>query len=180
MAWAGGRHGYGFNGRFAKPARRDFNAHRPLRGDDDLDLTFRRREQRKVSLSVGLPGIATADAIPAPYGDTASCLPFAHRLCAGGPRGDGGRGPCCDVEPGSCRGAVHQPEHRSGCPSDQVSVGDCKWSLKRGDRFVVPSWAAYTAHCNATSPRTLELLRFRDSTTFEGLHVPRSTSIEVE
>jgi len=31
-----------FNSRFAKPARRDFNAHRPLRPDEDLDLTFAR------------------------------------------------------------------------------------------------------------------------------------------
>jgi hypothetical protein len=43
-----------FNGRFAKSPRRDFNAHRPLRADEDLDLIFTWREQRKVSLSLTL------------------------------------------------------------------------------------------------------------------------------
>jgi len=43
-----------FNGRFAKSPRRDFDAHRPLRADEDLDLTFTWREQRKVSLSLTL------------------------------------------------------------------------------------------------------------------------------
>jgi len=43
-----------FNGRFAKPPRRDFDAHRPLRADEDLDLIFTWREQRKVSLSLTL------------------------------------------------------------------------------------------------------------------------------
>jgi transposase len=43
-----------FNGRFSKPARRDFNAHRPMRSDEDLDLIFTWREQRKVSLSLTL------------------------------------------------------------------------------------------------------------------------------
>ncbi|CAN7721572.1 ISNCY family transposase [Variovorax sp. LjRoot290] len=43
-----------FNGRFAKSPRRDFNAHRPLRADEDLDLTFTWRELRKVSLSLTL------------------------------------------------------------------------------------------------------------------------------
>jgi transposase len=33
-----------FNGRFAKSPRRDFNAHRPLRADEDLDLIFTWRE----------------------------------------------------------------------------------------------------------------------------------------
>jgi transposase len=43
-----------FNGRFAKPPRRDFNAHRPLRAEEDLDLIFTWREQRKVSRSLTL------------------------------------------------------------------------------------------------------------------------------
>jgi transposase len=43
-----------FNSRFAKPPRRDFDAHRPLRADEDLDLIFTWREQRKVSLSLTL------------------------------------------------------------------------------------------------------------------------------
>ena len=43
-----------YNSRFAKPPRRDFNAHRPPRADEDLDLIFTWREQRKVSLSLTL------------------------------------------------------------------------------------------------------------------------------
>lgn len=43
-----------FNARFAKPARRDFDAHRPVRSDEDLDLIFTWRLQRKVSLSLTL------------------------------------------------------------------------------------------------------------------------------
>lgn len=41
-----------FNARFAKPARRDFDAHRPVRDDEDLELIFTWRLQRKVSLSL--------------------------------------------------------------------------------------------------------------------------------
>ncbi|MDR6430137.1 transposase [Variovorax paradoxus] len=43
-----------FNARFAKPAKRDFDAHRPVRDDEDLDLLFTWRLQRKVSLSLTL------------------------------------------------------------------------------------------------------------------------------
>jgi transposase len=43
-----------FNARFAKPAKRDFDAHRPVRADEDLDLIFTWRLQRKVSLSLTL------------------------------------------------------------------------------------------------------------------------------
>jgi hypothetical protein len=38
-----------FNGRFAKPPRNDWDAHRPLRDDEDLTLIFTIRQQRKVS-----------------------------------------------------------------------------------------------------------------------------------
>jgi transposase len=38
-----------FNRRFAKPPRNDWNAHRPLRDDEDLELVLTVREQRKVS-----------------------------------------------------------------------------------------------------------------------------------
>src|ERR1700710_2346525 len=41
-----------FNARFAKPPMRDFDAHRPVRADEDLDLLFTWRLQRKVSLSL--------------------------------------------------------------------------------------------------------------------------------
>lgn len=38
-----------YNRRFAKPPRNDWDAHRPLRDDEDLALTFTVREKRKVS-----------------------------------------------------------------------------------------------------------------------------------
>lgn len=38
-----------YNRRFAKPPRNDFDAHRPIRADEDLDLIFTWREPRKVS-----------------------------------------------------------------------------------------------------------------------------------
>ncbi|WP_332852299.1 ISNCY family transposase [Duganella sp. S19_KUP01_CR8] len=38
-----------YNQRFAKPARNDFDAHRPLREDEDPELIFTWRETRKVS-----------------------------------------------------------------------------------------------------------------------------------
>ena len=43
-----------FNARFAKIPRSDFDAHRPLRGDEDLDRIFSWREWRKVSQSLTL------------------------------------------------------------------------------------------------------------------------------
>lgn len=43
-----------FNARLAKAPRRDFDAHRPVRADEDLDLIFTWRLQRKVSLSLTL------------------------------------------------------------------------------------------------------------------------------
>jgi hypothetical protein len=41
-----------YNQRFAKPPRNDFNAHRPLREDEDLTPIFTWREPRKVSRSL--------------------------------------------------------------------------------------------------------------------------------
>jgi len=43
-----------YNRRFAKPPRNDFDAHRPLRDDEDLDLIFTWREARKVSHALTL------------------------------------------------------------------------------------------------------------------------------
>lgn len=43
-----------YNHRFGKPPRNDFNAHRPLRPDEDLNLIFTHRELRKVSKSLTL------------------------------------------------------------------------------------------------------------------------------
>lgn len=38
-----------YNRRFAKPARSDYNAHRPLQAHEDLDVIFTWQEQRKLS-----------------------------------------------------------------------------------------------------------------------------------
>jgi transposase len=43
-----------FNKRFAKAPKSDFNAHRPVRTDEDLDLIFTWRVPRKVSMSLTL------------------------------------------------------------------------------------------------------------------------------
>ena len=43
-----------FNKRFAKPPTSEFDAHRPVRDDEDLDLIFTWRLPRKVSLSLTL------------------------------------------------------------------------------------------------------------------------------
>lgn len=43
-----------YNRRFAKPPRSDFNTHRPLRDDEDLNLIFTCREPRKVSHALTL------------------------------------------------------------------------------------------------------------------------------
>jgi hypothetical protein len=43
-----------YNQRFAKPPKRDFDAHRPLRADENLDLIFTWREPRQVSKSLTL------------------------------------------------------------------------------------------------------------------------------
>lgn len=41
-----------YNARFAKPPKSDFNAHRPLRDDEDLDQLLTWRETRRVSKSL--------------------------------------------------------------------------------------------------------------------------------
>ncbi len=41
-----------YNARFAKPPKSDFNAHRPLRTDESLDLALTWREPRKVTKSL--------------------------------------------------------------------------------------------------------------------------------
>lgn len=43
-----------YNRRFAKPPRHDFDVHRPLENDENLQLTFTWREQRKVSKNLTL------------------------------------------------------------------------------------------------------------------------------
>jgi hypothetical protein len=43
-----------YNARFGKPARNSFDPHRPVRSDEDQDLIFTWRVQRKVSKSLTL------------------------------------------------------------------------------------------------------------------------------
>ncbi|KDP87908.1 MAG: hypothetical protein ACN6OP_12500 [Pseudomonadales bacterium] len=50
-----------FNARFAKVPRSDFNAHRPLRGDEDLEWIFSWREWRKASASLTRDGVEDAE-----------------------------------------------------------------------------------------------------------------------
>jgi gentisate 1,2-dioxygenase len=52
-----------------------------------------------------------------------------------------------------------------------VTVGDKKWSVGRGDMFVVPSWAPFAAQ--ASSATNLDLFRFGDAPIFEALHAHR-------
>lgn len=41
-----------YNARFAKPPKSDFNAHRPLRDDEDLDMLLTWRETRRLTKSL--------------------------------------------------------------------------------------------------------------------------------
>jgi gentisate 1,2-dioxygenase len=59
--------------------------------------------------------------------------------------------------------------------SGAVTVGERSWNVERGDLFVVPSWAAFTAR--AATAAHLDLFRFGDAPIFEALHAQR---IEVE
>jgi gentisate 1,2-dioxygenase len=52
-----------------------------------------------------------------------------------------------------------------------VRVGERSWSVARGDLFVVPSWAPFTAQAATTAH--LDLFRFSDAPIFEALHAQR-------
>ena len=54
----------------------------------------------------------------------------------------------------------------------RVSVGDHSWDVSRGDLFVVPSWAPFSAQANSAA--NLDLFRFSDAPIFEALHVSRA------
>lgn len=53
-----------------------------------------------------------------------------------------------------------------------VTVGDCRWTVGRGDLFVVPSWLPFNA--KAGEGANLDLFRFSDAPIFEALHTHRS------
>lgn len=52
-----------------------------------------------------------------------------------------------------------------------VRVGEQRWSVARGDLFVVPSWAPFAAQ--AEGDTALDLFRFSDAPIFEALHTHR-------
>jgi gentisate 1,2-dioxygenase len=62
--------------------------------------------------------------------------------------------------------------------SGTVTVGDTTWSVTRGDLFVVPSWAPFSATSEAgatdSDSRALDLFRFSDSPVFEALKLNRA------
>jgi gentisate 1,2-dioxygenase len=63
--------------------------------------------------------------------------------------------------------------------SGTVKVGEREWSVKRGDMFVVPSWAPFSAQCDPAHT-CLDLFRFSDSPIFEALNGHRATTIDGE
>ena len=68
--------------------------------------------------------------------------------------------------------------------SGTVKVADSSWAVKRGDMFVVPSWATFTATAEASPATdqcaTLDLFRFSDTPIFEALHAHRVQLGEAE
>lgn len=54
-----------------------------------------------------------------------------------------------------------------------VKVGERQWQVRRGDMFVVPSWASFQAQADAGQP-SLDLFRFSDTPIFEALHQQRT------
>ena len=62
--------------------------------------------------------------------------------------------------------------------SGTVTVGDVSWTVTRGDLFVVPSWAQFSARSEAgrtdSDSRALDLFRFGDAPVFEALGLART------
>jgi gentisate 1,2-dioxygenase len=61
--------------------------------------------------------------------------------------------------------------------SGTVTVGDHRWSVGRGDLFVVPSWEQFSVRSEAgatdSDSGALDLFRFSDAPVFESLHLNR-------
>jgi gentisate 1,2-dioxygenase len=85
------------------------------------------------------------------------------------------------------RGAETAPRREVGSSVYQVfdgsgviSVGTEKWSVGRGDLFVVPSWQEFTAKSEAGSTDSdsggLDLFRFSDAPIFEALNLHRASN----
>jgi len=58
----------------------------------------------------------------------------------------------------------------------RVSVSDHAWDVRRGDLFVVPSWAPFSVRAGGATH--LDLFRFSDAPIFEALHAHRADVIE--
>jgi gentisate 1,2-dioxygenase len=62
--------------------------------------------------------------------------------------------------------------------SGTITVGDCSWSVTRGDVFTVPSWQPFSARSEAgatdSDSGALDLFRFSDSPVFEALKLSRT------
>lgn len=54
-----------------------------------------------------------------------------------------------------------------------VTVGERQWQVRRGDMFVVPSWASFQAKADA-GQASLDLFRFSDTPIFEAIHAQRT------
>jgi gentisate 1,2-dioxygenase len=83
------------------------------------------------------------------------------------------------------RGAQTAPVRETGSSvyqvfdgSGTVTVGDSRWSVARGDLFVVPSWQPFSASSQASASDSdsgaMDLFRFSDSPVFEKLQLSRS------
>ncbi|WP_280421804.1 cupin domain-containing protein [Nocardia carnea] len=86
------------------------------------------------------------------------------------------------------RGAETAPARETGSAvyqvfdgSGTVTVGERSWSVTRGDLFVVPSWAPFSAKSEAGSSDSdsgaLDLFRFSDTPVFEALQLNRQETI---
>jgi len=83
------------------------------------------------------------------------------------------------------RGAETAPVRETGSSvyqvfdgSGNVTVNDRTWSVTRGDLFVVPSWASFSARSEAgltdSDSGALDLFRFSDSPIFNALQLHRT------
>ena len=87
------------------------------------------------------------------------------------------------------RGAETAPRQETGSSvfqvfdgSGVVTVGTEQWTVTRGDLFVVPSWAPFSARSEAgatdSDSGALDLFRFSDSPVFEALGLDRTSTQE--
>jgi gentisate 1,2-dioxygenase len=83
------------------------------------------------------------------------------------------------------RGAETAPRRETGSSvyqvfdgSGTVTVGDTRWSVTRGDLFVVPSWqpVSFVSEAGGTDSDSgaLDLFQFGDAPVFEKLNLYRS------